>query len=317
MHLAVALAVALAWHGPGAEPRVVDAPAPHTRLAAQSFVPPLAQVDQLRVVSATASIPTQLVVTWRATAPDSTERGGLSIWQRAGRARWRRIYRIRRPPNLPRPGFFAADVTRDGHLDLLLLMSNGSAHVCGPERLLALERGRARSIWSSEGACADLTLTHLAGHDLVVDRPDGIADSIWSPAFIRHRVLRWDGMRMRAVVDERFTHCVFGGTYCGSPPSRRPVRLLLHDVRWWDSRRGVATARDGNSAHLELLVTTADGGRTWTYILPTFLRLGAPRLGPGGRVTVVGRRCRPRCVPSHVFRAERFGWLWTHAPLHR
>jgi hypothetical protein len=310
MHVAALLAtLVVAWSGPGADPRLATAPPRPDLSAAAAFVPPHAHPVALHRVPRTGAIPAQLLVAWEADPPGGGDFTGLSVWERAGRRSWRRIYRVRRPPNVPRVGVELADVTRDGHLDALLLMSGGSAHGCGPRRLLALERGRARSIWATDDVCDPAPRLH--GHVLVVDEPEGIEDSVCCPSFHRHRVLRWDGTRMRVVLQQWIPICVLGGPYCGSSASRRPVRVALHDVRWWDSRRGVATARDLNRAHLELGVATENGGRTWTPVFSTFLHLRAPRLDARGRALLVGERCASRCTPAWSFHAQAFGRYWT------
>jgi hypothetical protein len=137
-----------------------------------------------------------------------TVRWGLTLWTQTPRgpadsqAPWKgvAIPTLRLAPGAPNMRIARADVTSDGHPDVLFEQYPHTNHACGPHQVFAtLSHGRSWRIFR-----ADLCETPLRGSrgQLALDRPyytDG--DSVCCPSKFEKVRLRWDGHRFVTVSD--------------------------------------------------------------------------------------------------------------------
>jgi hypothetical protein len=135
-------------------------------------------------------------------------RWGLTLWTQTPRrpanyqAPWKgvAIPILRLSPGAPNIRVALADVTSDGHPEVLFEQYPHTNHACGPHQVVAtLNHGRSWRIFR-----ADLCETPLRGSHglLALDRPyytDG--DSVCCPSKIEKVRLRWDGHRFVTVSD--------------------------------------------------------------------------------------------------------------------
>jgi hypothetical protein len=109
-----------------------------------------------RFLPASGTAPEQVLVSWNGS--EQRRRGayesGLAIWQRAApslAAPWRVVH-SERFPSLDALNLEVGDVTRDGHEDILVEASQGTAG-CGVRHVLATVSGRVREIYRSPRTC--------------------------------------------------------------------------------------------------------------------------------------------------------------------
>lgn len=173
------------------------------------LVPPDASVQNAWNLPAAGGVPEQIAVTWKRQAySDDYPEHALVIWERSRPGTvWRPIhvlsdYRYAQKVNVYSIGVQLADVTGDGHLDVLVRQDTGGTALCGDYDLLATAAGRVRAIFSAD-ECYDDTAIALRPGELVIDRgfqyaPGG--EHI-HPVFRtwRRTVKRWDGRRFRTV----------------------------------------------------------------------------------------------------------------------
>lgn len=172
-------------------------------------MPEDAQVLNAQTLGAAGGVPEQVVVTWRRqTHPDDYAEHALVIWQRSSDARhgtsWRRIYQLdqyRYAHKIHVENITAdvADITGDGHLDVLAYQDTGGTGGCGQYDLLATAAGAVRNVFHAS-ECEDDTVIALRPNALVIDR--GLAYAPGGqhihPVFktFRRTLKRWNGQRL-------------------------------------------------------------------------------------------------------------------------
>jgi hypothetical protein len=189
-------------------PRIVQAaPRPVPRLDA--LVPVDARAVNSWTLPAAGGVPEQLVVSWeRQTHPDDYTERALVIWQRSYRPRsgatWRRIYSLDAYRYGAKVDVLSittqlADVTGDGHLDVLAYQYSDGSGACGTYDVLATVHGRVHNLYDSM-RCLDDAVIGLRDHALVIDR--GLARAPHSrpahPTFStwRRTIKRWNGAKL-------------------------------------------------------------------------------------------------------------------------
>ena len=162
-----------------------------------AIAPADASVDRAWLIPATRKEPKQLLVEWHRTelvAPKGGKRYPDIVWrlvlltsQPSGR------YIVIGGDEAPSPveELRLADVTRDGHLDVLVHDVVGN-HWCGPTRVVATIRGRPRTVFVADWCETSWDVRRGLLH---VDEPRG-GQSVCCPS---HRLLstyRWNGRRL-------------------------------------------------------------------------------------------------------------------------
>jgi hypothetical protein len=118
---------------------------------AEALAPPRASVEVLEVAPA-AGEPRELVAQWRrATRPPRSElphrdEAGVFIWQHV-RGAWRLAFRYRATRWEPYIGAEVADVTGDGHRDVLVGRVTGGTGNCGTRSVFASVRGQVQQVF--------------------------------------------------------------------------------------------------------------------------------------------------------------------------
>jgi hypothetical protein len=166
---------------------------------------------ETRLLPATQRAPQQLLVAWSREVrrrdglfPLAHREEGYRIWQRQA-GRWRLVYAVRIPEHFW-SGYQVGDVTRDGHPDVLIEESMGTAD-CGIRRLVATVAGRVQQVYRRR-TCE--TRHRIQGGRLLVNEPVGPCPSRVASVHCfggrRTFVRRWDG-RLFVTVSVR-TSCV-------------------------------------------------------------------------------------------------------------
>jgi hypothetical protein len=163
----------------------------------RAIAPPNASVDRAWFIPGTRNEPRQLLVEWHRkelVAPKGGRPFPYIVWRLVlltGQTSYR--YVVLAGPRVldPIEEIRLADVTRDGHLDVLIHDDQGN-HGCGPTRVVATARGRPRTVFTADW-CE--TSWHVRRGQLHVDEPRG-GQSMCCPS---HRLLstyRWNGRRL-------------------------------------------------------------------------------------------------------------------------
>jgi hypothetical protein len=207
-----------------------------------ALVPEDAQVLNAQTLAAAGGVPEQVVVTWRRqTHPDDYAEHALVIWQRSRNARdgtfWRRIYQLDRyryahKIHVENITAHVADITGDGHLDVLAYQDTGGTGLCGEYDLLATADGAVHNVFHAS-ECLDDTVLALRPDALVIDR--GLAYAPGGhhihPVFktFRRTLKRWNGQRL--VTARRFIikpSQMLNGPYGPPLTSCRAPRHVAH-----------------------------------------------------------------------------------------
>jgi hypothetical protein len=159
-----------------------------------------AKIDRGWLIPRTRTEPQQLLVQWHRTelvAPKGGRPYPYVVWRLVLLTGQMRHVVLTGPTVLgPIEEIRLADVTGDGHLDVLVHDQQGN-HGCGPTKVVATVRGRPRTVFAADW-CE--TSWHVRRGVLHVDEPRG-GTSVCCPS---HRLLstyRWNGRRL--VVAER------------------------------------------------------------------------------------------------------------------
>lgn len=173
------------------EPWVYAEARGHARLA-----PRFATFETRRLPRA-GGAPEQLLVAWRRSIRmkyATRDEQGLWVWERRD-GRWHKVYGYRSPYGAYH-GFDVGDVTGDGHHDVLIKESLGTA-ACGVRRLVAFAGGRTGELFARdfcEGGA------RILGGALRVQEAVGPCPykemSVHCRGGLRTTALRWDGARL-------------------------------------------------------------------------------------------------------------------------
>jgi hypothetical protein len=222
---------------------LADAPADPRDIDLALLVPPSGRLDHVWYVPRGRSV-SEVVVGWSyrgdavRSAPVPTRRWALTVWRpdrfAAASARWTPQTIVHDSPfSLLSTSVRLADVTHDGHADLLVTIECDSCnHAVAVASVWADVRGRMRHIYGKGSLAGDkdgrlrvhgrpiAETAWGAWHGLVwFDEPRG-GTSVCCPAYRLQTFLRWDGRRWHVVERRRVSSG--GDGFLGQRPVPAP-----------------------------------------------------------------------------------------------